>query len=242
MKKTKLLGALIAACALTISCAKKTAEELAAEIDSGDGSQTAAGLAGSGSTCSVFAAGSGTSLTGKGYTRALTLNADGTYTYTVYFSDHTGCTIPNTAGGSNIATYYQIGTFAVSGIATSPSNATKITFTPTTQQLTVRPSSAPGTGGEAAAMRDWLNGCSPSPGFTGGAADSTKSVADIASCGTNGGTHNLGDPLFSGAVISQIGYKSGSNLDTGARGNIWTPGALGTTFPTSFTETWGTYQ
>lgn len=68
-----------------------------------DGSQSAAQLAGDGLACSVLSS-SGTQLDGLGYTRSLTLNANGTYSYYVYFSDHVGCTTSMAAGGSNVAT------------------------------------------------------------------------------------------------------------------------------------------
>lgn len=219
-----------------LSCAKK-AEELLDSVTTSDGSQTAAQLAGSGIVCETFPGGSGTSLSGKVYSRFLTLQANGTYAYSVYFSDAAACANSQVTGGNNIATYIQGGTWSVGGIASSPSTATKITFTPLTIQMTVRPGTYVGNA-QAGAMRDWLNTCVPSPGFTVGAVDSTKSIDGIT-CGTNGGTHVFANPPFLSSTYSNIGYNPGDGtFSAGARDDIWSPGSLGTTFPGSYTETW----
>ncbi|MFZ3231892.1 MAG: hypothetical protein WA160_16920 [Pseudobdellovibrio sp.] len=239
MRTKNLTYTLFMALLLTTSCSKKAVDAAlaAATPAASDGSQTAAGLAGSGTYCMVLT-GTGTNLDGTGATRYLSLTADGTYTYSIYFSNHVGCTTPAVSGGLNIATYTQSGTFAVGGIATSPSTATKITYTATSMIITLRPVSQ--ADAKTDALGTWLNQCTVHPNFSA-VADSTHSVAGLTCTNVGGATTLPSFPLTS-AAFSNIGYKSGTNLDTGARSDIWSPGALGTTFPSSYTETWGTFQ
>lgn len=239
MKTKNLTGTLLAVLLLTTSCAKKAVEEaLTAGAPATDGSQTAAGLAGTGQVCDVLAS-SGSAMNGLGVVRYLVLGADGSYNYSIYFSNHVGCVTSANSGGNNIATYSQSGTFAVGGIATAPSTATKITFTPTSSTMTLRAGTYSADATEIA-LKAWLNGC------TGGSlayagADSTQSVVN-STCAATGNVSLAGTFPFTGITYSNIGYKSGSNLDSGTRSDIWSPGAVGTTFPSSYTETWGTFQ
>lgn len=194
---------------LTFSACEKKAEETAVVAD--DGSQTAAGLAGSGQNCAI------------------------------YFSDSTGCATSQTSGGNNIATYSQSGTFSVGGTAGTPSTATKITFTATTSTIVIRPKNADNTTFNSVAgdFITWLNACTPTPGFST-TVTSTRTVDNLVctdnshllpgfsvsgSSYTNIG-YNPGDGSFS----------SGARDNIWSPGTLGT-----STFPSTYTETWGTW-
>lgn len=223
----KLGIALTLVCAL-VACEKKAEEITGNSTTPTDGSQTAAQLAGTGVSCAVFS-GAGSALNGKGYTRSLTLNADGTYTYAIYFSDHTGCATAFASGGNNIATYYQAGIFTVGGTAGTPSTATKITFMVGSGNMIIRASDA----GPGAALATWINAhCTANPGFNT-SADSTKNFEGLVCVGD--GTYNFPNPPASTATAENIGYFDGTDYKSGALTDFWSPGAGG--FPSSYTET-----
>lgn len=223
---------------LTFSACEKKAEEPA--VVANDGSQTAAGLAGNGQKCETFS-GVGSNLTGKGYTRFLRLEASGAYYYAIYFSDNTGCATSQTAGGNNIATYSQTGTFSVGGTAGTPATATKITFTAVSSTIVARPKNPDNVTNNSVAgdLITWLNSCTPTPGFST-TATSTKSVANLVCTNPS---HSLPGFPSDGSSYTNIGYNPGDgSFSAGSRDNIWSPGTLGTsTFPGTYTETWGTW-
>jgi hypothetical protein len=191
-----------------------------------DGSQSAAQLAGSGQICSVQGS-VGTVFTGKGVTRVLTLGSSGTYTYNVYFTDNVGCSTAQNAGGNNIATLSQSGTFTLSGIANPPGSATKVTFTSSTNTLTVY------SGSDAGSFATWLNGCTPNPGFNTGGT-STHSVSGLT-C-TNNASYALANPPTNTLSTKTILGLSGTTMNSGPRTDVWSPGQVA--FPAAFTETY----
>jgi hypothetical protein len=215
-----------------ISCApKKVEEEAASTTPTTDGSQTAAQLAGSGVYCGVFGGSDGSSLSGLGYTRSLTLTAGGAFSYSVYFSDATGCSSNLGPGGNNIATYSQSGTYVVGGTAGTPSTGTKITFTVTSATMTAYPSNA-----TAQSLRDFFNSnCNMSPTFTTGTTTSTRTFTGVTCTATS--AYGLGLVPASSAQLYNIGYNDGSgSFVMGSRSDIFGPGAG--YFPTSYSETW----
>lgn len=196
-----------------------------------DGSQSASQLAADSQICAQLGS-VGTTYANKYYRRALKINANNTYTYDVSFNqDTTACAIPTTPNGSQqIFVYSQSGTFTLNGIATSPSDATKITFTPLAQSLTVR------SGYDGGALAGWLNGCNSAPTWST-SGSSTQSVNGNA-CTPTGG-YALGDFPVNGAAIYNV-IKKSTTLQTGSRINLYNPGAftsgsVGTTYAETYT-------
>jgi hypothetical protein len=200
-----------------------------------DGSQSAAQLAGSGTFCLTDTTIGGT----LAYTRYLSLAANGTYSYAIYFSDAGSCATAQNTGGNNIATYTQGGTYAVGGTATTPSTGTKIVYTVTSASMTTRKGTY---GGNAtlSALVTWMNAnCSPSPGFST-IADGAISVLGN-SCTVSGSFAAVTLPASSATYDNTV-YRSGTSFFSGVSTSqdIWRPG--GTTYPTSYTQTYLTWQ
>ena len=199
-----------------------------------DGSQTLAQLAGYGYTCGLFTSGAGTTLNGKAYDRYISLNADGTYSYSFHITNATACLAghPTGSGSSVVAAQLNVGgTFAVGGTNITPSTATKVTLTPTSQRLTIY---SPGTNATALDIANWANAnCN-----TFDAAFSTSSASSGANiqsgnCTTNGLVF-LGTP----PVITtgqNIFYRT-TNYQTGTPLSIWSPDAG--SYPSAYTTIW----
>jgi hypothetical protein len=219
---------------LSLGCVEEEPATTPTTTPSTDGSQTATQLAGSRSYCGTLTAGAGSALSGMGYNRSLTLNADGTYTFSVYFTDNVGCTTAQTAGGNNLATYHSAGTFVTEGTPGTPSTGSKVTFTVTSATMVAYPANV-----AAQNLRDWLNsGCGASPAFSSGTTTSTRTFTGLTCTGN--GSYELPTPPIVGAIFKNIVYNVGNGTFTsGARESIYAPGSA--TYPTSYTDTWINY-
>lgn len=218
------------------SCSKKTdgSSPSGTTTTTTDGSQTIAQLAGSGSACDTLS-GVGTALSGTGATRLLTLNTDGTYAFAIYFSDHSGCVTSQNTGGNNIATYSQSGTFALSGTAGTPTTGTKITFTVGAASMTAYPTNA-----TSQAFRDWMNTCTPSPAFTGGATTSSRTFTGVT-CATGSPNYIFTNPANVSATALNIVYNDGSGtFQSGTRVDVWRPGTG--SFPAAYFDNYLTWH
>ncbi|MES2800921.1 MAG: hypothetical protein V4654_00385 [Bdellovibrionota bacterium] len=216
------------------SCTKEELEEIAAGTTPTDGSQTAAQLAGGASLgglrCDVETTVGGTYAAVK----QLTLNANGTYTYSVFFSNSATCATAFASGGNNIATLYTAGVWAVGGTNTTPSTSTKIVFVVGSANMIIRSSTYTAT---AQPLATWFNTCSPNPGFNT-AADDTQDVAGVA-CGTSGQYAAVTIPAAN-ATLNNIGYNPGGgsfSLGNSTGQTVWYPG--GSSFPNSYGFTLG---
>lgn len=231
---TSLLSLLFLSLAFSLGCVEEEPTTTPTTTPSTDGSQTATQLAGSRSYCGTLTAGAGSALSGMGYNRSLTLNAGGTYSLSIYFTDNVGCTTAQNAGGNNIASYHSSGTFVTEGAPVMPSMGTKVTFTVTSATMTAYPTNV-----AAQNLRDWFNsGCGASPAFTSGATTSTRTFTGLTCVGN--GSYELPTPPIVGATFKNIVYSVGNGtLTSGARENVYTPGSA--THPTSYTDTWINY-
>ena len=198
-----------------------------------DGSQSAAQLAGYGYTCALFTSGAGTTLNGKAFDRYISLAADGTYTYSFHITNGTACTAghPSGTGYNVVAAQLNVsGTYVVGGTNTTPSTATKVTLTPTSQRLTIY---NPASNATALDIANWANGyCNT---FDAGFSTTATSGANIQSgnC-TAATTVFLGTPPVITAG-KNIFYRT-TNFQTGTPTSMWSPDAG--SFPTAYTTTW----
>lgn len=215
--KTKSLIVLVLILFLFTACEEgATGEDSGSSVAPSDGSQNASQLAGTGVACQS-ATGTGSVFGSKNYRRSLALNANGSYSYDVRFAlDNTTCITNKIPDGSQeVLVYSQSGTFAVNGIAATPSDATKITFTPLAATLTIRSTMDSGT------LATYMNTCSYSQNFPTN-ADSTKTMNGNV-CNPSG-SYAFGDFPVLNSPIYNIIQKAGT-LRTGSRINIWNPGA-----------------
>ncbi len=214
---------------LNMSCTKEELAAIAEGATPTDGSQSAAQLAG-GASLGGLRCDDETTVGGTyAALKQLTLNANGTYTYNVFFSNSATCATTFATGGNNIATLYTAGVWTVAGTNTTPSTSTKIVFVVGSANMIVRSATYAAT---AQPLADWLNSCTPSPAFNN-AADETKSVAGI-SCGGSGQYAAVDIPDVND-VLNNIGYNPGGgsfSLGNSAGQTVWFPG--GTTFPSSY--------
>ncbi len=218
---------------LNMSCTK---EELAAIADGTtptDGSQTAAQLAGSGQYCELV---SGTGAGGPyAVTKSLTLNADNTFAYTVYFTDQTACSTTQNAGGENITSLFVTGLWTVGGTNTTPSTGTKILFTVGATNVTVYAGAGPAQA-NAIDMASFLNTCSSIPAFSTNSTSSRTLTGDT--CTGGGGFTAVTLPALND-VLNNTAYNNGTtNFQIGlsTAEDVWRPG--GSNFPTAYTNTY----
>ena len=240
MKKFKIQTHLISmlfVSSLLFACAKKDSgtsptTDTTTTTPPTDGSQSVAQLAGTGTFCNTDSTIGGA----YAYTHSLTLNADGTYGYSIYFSDAASCATAQNTGGNNYATYTQAGTFTVGGTATTPSTGTKITFTVGSASLIIRSLTY---GAIPQNLANWMSTgghCAPNPGFSA-SADQTKSVQ---------GNTCVGAGSYSAVVLPAVGdtfnnvvYSPGTsmlNAGVSSGQDTWRPG--GSSFPTSYTQSY----
>jgi len=209
-----------------LSCAK-SADSTTTTSTPTDGSQSAAQLAGTGTFCATDSTIGGT----YAYTHSLTLNSNGTYTYTLYFSDATSCATGQNTGGNNFATYSQSGSYVVGGSTGTPSTGTKITFTVTSGALTIRPGSYNETATQN--LITWINSCSGTLSFST-SVDQTKSV-NANSCSGSGSYTAVTIPA-NGDTFTNTVYNGGTILYAGVASgqDVWRPG--GASYPNSYTQ------
>lgn len=227
MKTLKTL--LVVSLLLTASCTKEELEAIADGTTPTDGSQTAAQLAGGASLGGLHCDEETTVGGTYAALKQLTLNANGTYTYSVFFSDAATCATASATGGNNIATLYTAGAWTVAGSNTTPNTSTKIIFVVGSANMIIRAGTYGATG---TPLANWLNSCTPSPAFNN-AADNTKSVVGI-SCGVSGQYAAVDMPDVND-TLNNIGYNPGGgtfSLGNSAGQTIWAPG--GTSFPNSY--------
>lgn len=238
MKKLKLWLVVSVSIFIIFSCAKKDPLGATAIVASApDGSQSMSQLAGMGTFCSVESS-LGTALGDKGAIKSLLLNANGTYTYAVYYSDHVGCATAQASGGNNVATYTQSGTFAVSGAAATTSPiGTNVIYTVVSTSLTIH-----ATTSAAQALANWMNGnlgggsgCSNMGGSFSGSTNSALSMDNGVNCvGTMDGAYSGVTFPAPGDVFKNINLNTGSVLESSARAGSWRPGT--SSFGTSYSE------
>ena len=188
--------------------------------------------------CDVLTSSSGSSLSGKAATSYMTLNSNGSYTYSITYTDGTSCTGQagaGTAGAGQTSTgttdvfdYSQSGTYSVG--ANSDGTFT-LTMQVTSQTFTTR------TNTYGTPMRNDVNTiCTLSLG-----AAATTTLPSSVNCNVTGsGAYIVPSPPFSGATITQLLTIAGRGYKLGAFPTFYTPGPLGTTAPSS--STYGFYS
>lgn len=228
MKTLKIL--LVASVLFNFSCLEKKAEEVASLVPTvpSDGSQTVAQIAGSGQYCEAIPGFQGAN---RAISRSLTLNADNTFSYVVYFSDRTTCSTGQTAGGSNTATVAVAGAWTVGGTNTTPSTGTKIAFVVGSTNMWIYADHP-----EGSALASWINtNCSGTLNYNTSAYSSRTLNGNTC---TGNGTFDATTFPAVNEALSNTAFFDGSSLQIGlsTSEDVWRPG--GSSFPTAYSRTY----